>query len=299
MEQFQPRRILAATDFSHVATHALRHAVAIAKKFGARISVIYAEPFLSPVEGPVDFYFDNIPRMKEALEKRLLAYTDTHVGPADTDVVVDMPAGAIVSTADRINADLIVMGTHGRKGIRHAILGSVAESVVHETNRPVLTVHTLGGQEVPEEPPMNTIFCPVNFTDVARKALEHAAVLATAFGSKLVVLHVVERAEELEDGGDLVRLRAWIPESLRQQFDYRKIMLTGHAAGPIIDFARSVSADMMVIGAQHRRFADTTVVGTTSERLIRHSPCPVLTVIRGVETGKPEEIEEPLEAVVH
>lgn len=288
MERYHPRRILAATDFSDVATNALRFAVAIARKFQSKISLIYAEPFLPPLEvmqGPVDFYFENIPEMKEALERRLLDYADTHLAGAagtETNVVIDSPSGAIVSSAEKLNADLIVMGTHGRSGLRRALLGSVAETVVHETNRPVLTVRAADGNGE-HEPAFRTVLCPVNFTAVARKALEHAASIAEAFGAKLVVLQVMERAELLDEGEGLQRLRAWLPENLREGCEYRRLVLDGHAAGPIVDFASSIHADVMIVGAQHQRFADETVVGTTTERLIRHAPCPVLTVIRSVE----------------
>jgi Universal stress protein UspA and related nucleotide-binding proteins len=298
MENFHPRRILAATDFSDVSTNAMRFAVAIAQKFQSRISVIYAEPFLPPLEvmqGPVDFYFENIPEMKQALERRLLDYADTHiagVAGTETDVVIDSPAGAIVSSAEKLDADLIVMGTHGRSGLRRALLGSVAESVVHETNRPVLTVRTADGG-LAHEVAFRIVLCPVNFTLVARKALEHAAVISQAFDAKLIVLHVIERGEYLDEGEDLNQLRAWCPEDIQSLCEYRRLVLDGHAAGPIIDFAKSYHADLMVVGAQHRRFADTTVVGTTTERLIRHSPCPVLTVIRKVESRIEEEIQEP------
>lgn len=297
MEKFRPRRILAATDFSDVATNALRFAVAIASKFQSRISVIYAEPFLPPLEvmqGPVDFYFENIPEMKEALERRLLDYADTYVTGVpgtETDVVIDSPAGAIVSSAEKLDADLIVMGTHGRSGLRRAILGSVAETVVHETNRPVLTVRTADGGA--HEASFRNVLCPVNFTAVARKALEHAASIAEAFSANLIVLHAMERAEFLDEGEGMEKLRTWLPESVRETCEYRRLVLDGHAAGPIIDFARSLNADLMVVGAQHKRFADATVVGTTTERLIRHSPCPVLTVIRSVEAGVDETVEKP------
>jgi nucleotide-binding universal stress UspA family protein len=96
---------------------------------------------------------------------------------------------------------------------------------------------------------------------VARLAVDHAAALATAFSADLVIAG---------------------------QSQYKELVLTGRPAETIIEFAHTVGADLLVIGAQHRRFFDDTVIGTTSERLIRHSSTPVLTVV-GAETAPSEE----------
>jgi len=84
------------------------------------------------------------------------------------------------------------MGTHGRSGINWMMLGSVTEKVLHETDRPVLTVREKRGITNGASVSVRQVLCPVNYTDVAAKALEHAVAISECFDAELSVLHVVE-----------------------------------------------------------------------------------------------------------
>ena len=99
------------------------------------------------------------------------------------------------------------------------------------------------------------------------------------------LVHVVEAGRNEPHEGDLEALRAWIPHDIRHRCLYKELVIRGHAAETVIDLAQKLETDMIVIGAQHRRFVDTTVIGTTTERILRHAHCPVMTVIRKVEAS--------------
>lgn len=280
MASFRPTRILVPTDFSPLATLALRHAVELGRRFHAELSLIYADTFLPPIdyiEVPSAAYVDGVPQLKEATEKKLGAYLAEHVPgdiSADAWVEVDSPIHAIVHAAASRECELIVMGTHGRTGWRRALLGSVTENVLREVDAAILTVREGQG----EVPSYRRILCPVNYTDIAMRSLEHAVAFADAFAAELVVMNVIERAAQEQHSAALEQLRGWVPKEISDRCEYKELVLHGHPAEETIEFARRMQADLIVVGAQHRRFSDATVIGTTTERITRHAFCPVLTV---------------------
>ena len=134
-------KILFPTDFSPASDQALRWATALARDSGATISIVHVEePPLAYGGGEMYIGFDE-ESTREELRKTLM-----HVVPGDHNVpyehklLVGDPAGAIVHAAETENADLIVMGTHGRTGLTRFLMGSVAEAVVRRAKCPVLTV---------------------------------------------------------------------------------------------------------------------------------------------------------------
>ena len=142
------KKILAPTDFSESAREAVSYAVELASTFGAQLTLFHAyqtPAYLLP-EGSIlagsDLIVDIMNRASEALEaakKELEGKV-----PVDTLLVEGLPFVQIVTAAQEGGYDLIVMGTHGRTGLRHVLLGSVAERVVRRAECPVLTVRQRG-----------------------------------------------------------------------------------------------------------------------------------------------------------
>jgi nucleotide-binding universal stress UspA family protein len=140
------KTILVPTDFNELATAALREAVRIARPCGATIVLLYADTF----EPPAEFTATQVESLKEAIAgsrraaaEELGRYAEEHIPPEVKHVVIvrnELPVPAIVRTADEWNADLIAMGTHGRGVVARLLFGSVAEGVLRQTKRPVLTV---------------------------------------------------------------------------------------------------------------------------------------------------------------
>jgi nucleotide-binding universal stress UspA family protein len=144
-------KILVPFDFGDPAFRALAYARTLAEKLGASIELLHvvADPRLAflplgPGEGlpyalPRGFVEDVLARGKAKLE-RALSSTDRQALRATTKVAVGEARKEILACAEEAEANLIVMGTHGRKGVSHAVLGSVAERVVREAKCPVLIV---------------------------------------------------------------------------------------------------------------------------------------------------------------
>lgn len=117
-------------------------------------------------------------------------------------------------------------------------------------------------------------------TEVAFKALGHAVAVSKCFEAELLVLHVIEsHAEDVTEQIEHARLCSWIPDETRARCSLKEIVRRGNAAEQIIEMASSTACDIVVLGAQHKRFSDATVIGTTTLRVTRHAPCPVLTVV--------------------
>jgi len=253
-------RILVPTDMSEFATLALEYALLIRARLGSQITLLYAEEFefLLTAEYPVSFYFDNVTAAKSHAHELLRNCAKRHIADMTgvrTLVVDQVPARAIVNTADDINADLIIMGTHGRHGLRGTLLGSVTERVLRDTGRPLLTVlpSTARGRAVA----IRKILCPVNDTAISDYALDYARTFAEVFDAEMDVINVP----------------------------------ADDAASRVLEIADRTDVDLIVIGAQHTRFSDATVIGTTTERITRFAKQPVLTVMRHVLHEKEREVD--------
>ncbi|HET8797396.1 MAG TPA: universal stress protein, partial [Thermoanaerobaculia bacterium] len=139
------------------------------------------------------------------------------------------------------------------------------------------------------------ILCPVNFSDVARESLRYAANLAETFHARLTIVHVLESDEVTNLTADEERVRQWVAPELRARCSYREVVVRGGPAERVLDCAEDLEADLLVVGAQHKLFRDATVIGTTTERLIRFASCPVLIVPRPARRGR-SEVESEVEA---
>lgn len=140
------RQILVAVDFSEVSARALRVAVRLARKLGANLKVVHAVPLQAasmPMEGGAVYIEDLHARQVEEARGRLAEFVEEHGGSgiaSDYCVRPGDPASEISRAAEELGADLIVVGTHGRTGLSHLLMGSVAENVLQEAAVPVLCV---------------------------------------------------------------------------------------------------------------------------------------------------------------
>ena len=285
MGNFGYERILVPTDMSDFATLALRYAALLREGLGSQLTLLYADETYFPIdvlEMPIGYYLEQAPATKEKLQQRLREHASAHLPdvPLETMVVTDTPARAIVHTAKEMRADLIVMGTHGRRGWRRALLGSVTENVLHETDRPVITV-TPGILEEGQAPRIRRVVCPVNFTYVARESLHHAAAMAEAFDAELFVVYVAEGVQPPQLAEVEAAFSLWVDPAVRGREKYELTVVgEGDPAERVLSTVADVDADLIVLGAQHKFFSDATVIGTTTQRITRFARCPVMTVVR-------------------
>src|SRR5262245_10922053 len=141
-------RILVPTDFSESSDAALAYARVLADKFGASLHVlhVFESPFLAGGVTP-ELFIDDSPAVQSELLETAKSKLHHRVTPGDrelyratTESVSGHGARAIVDYATERKMDLVVMGTHGRSGVAHLLMGSVAEKVVRSAPCPVMTV---------------------------------------------------------------------------------------------------------------------------------------------------------------
>lgn len=285
MSTFQPKHVLCPTDFSEHSAAALRAAGGIAKAFGARVIVLHAQR----MEVPVYFTAAQTKALRAQLRRSARAawgFVNDFAAqylPADVEhsvlLMEEDPVTAILTVLKDLRAGLVVMGTHGRTGLARIRLGSVTESVLRQVSVPVLTV-------APRLKPsaalgmIRRVLCPVNYSDLARAAFEHAVALAEKTGATLLLAHVQENAAESEATDPLRELCDWVPAEVRSRCEVKEVVKQGSAAEQIVAEAKASRIDCIVVGAHPRSFLGTILFGSTTELVIRNAPCPVLAVIR-------------------
>ena len=278
------KRILTPVDLGSSSIAALHYTSIFAKRFGSSVTLVYADELASLFADydPAWVAYHVQPQSEGfRIEDSLRAFAAEHLRDVEspaTIVVPEHPVKAIIRAATETNADLIVMGTHGRRGWRRALAGSVADGVVRAAARPVLVVPEQRHRSAhPEE--VTRVVCPVNFTEAARTAVVCAAGVAAAFDAELIVVHVAEvpiaDTESIQE-----YFRQWLGEEIRARSSFRELVLRGGAAERVLDCVEDVNADLLVLGAEVKWLRNESVIGTTTERLLRFSPVPVLTVAR-------------------
>jgi len=277
MAPFAPKLILVPVDFGETSAHALRYAGALAERFSAHLLVIYADAFIPPVDftgTPTATFGISRGAMIDESAEDLIRYAEQNISPAvpyDTRIVVESPVRAILDQAAEAGCDLIVMGTHGRSGVRRLVVGSVTETIMRTSSAPVIAVNALST----ESAGVARVLCPVTYTEACRNALRRAAALTDSRKAPLILLRTVTANDARGTADELMRLRAWVPPELVDRCELK--VIPAHAtADQILAMANATHADLIAIGAERGEgFADT-IRGTIAERVVQHSGCPVL-----------------------
>lgn len=292
-------RILCPIDLSDPSRRALDHAVAIARWYGAAITVLRVIPSIMPIvsdTGVLPYPFVPITAADRAqLRADTEAFVSREAGgpPMDTLVVDGDPSREILDHADRLGAGLIVMGTHGLRGFDRLLLGSVTERVLRRAPCPVLTVPLGAPDAVPSTPGLyKRILCGVDFSPASIAALRVAASIAKEADARLIVAHAVEHialwplpagAPDVESLEHKAReaargvLRGAITDDVRVYAHVEEIVASGKAYRALLQIAEARGVDLIVAGA-HGGLAGLLHFGSTTNHLVRAASCPVLTV---------------------
>ena len=291
--------IICPVDFSEPSVRALAHAAALARWYDAQLTVLHVVPTFEPIQVRGDLgdpvrVVTPMPR-ERVLEEMSRTLNLAAVSPRATPIAeAGDPQETIIDQAVSKKADLIVMGTHGRRGFKRLLLGSVTEAVLREAPCPVLTVPLKATASVSEAVTFKRILCPVDFSPSALQALGFALDLARQADGRVTLLHVVEwlaedeprasvpfsvpefRRHVVEDAQE--RLRNLVAEESRTWVEIDDVFVFGRAHREILRAAETKPADLIVMGAQGRGGIDLALFGSTTQQVVRGARCPVLTV---------------------
>lgn len=296
----QIQKILVPHDFSDFSEHAMRYALKVASTCEAELHLVFAEVLYGddapPPERSKETSFARALRdlgLSVDLERGVAHYEDTEITIVHRIIRDVAPAPALVNYADDEDIDLIVMSTHGRRGLRRLLLGSVANEVLRTAPCSVLTVRKPGAaDDVPGT--VRSILVPIDFSKYSKAALRTAKAFAKLADARLDLLHVIEddlhpafytiAAQSIYDIDPEIDQKA-IAE-MRQmdegtpedgvKTDYH--VRDGHAARTIIDFAEEVGSDLIIMSTHGLRGLEHFFMGSVAEKVVRRASVPVLTV---------------------
>jgi nucleotide-binding universal stress UspA family protein len=307
------KNVLCPVDFSDISRHAFDRAVAIARANQAVVTALHIVqvqtaatllPYMAPESlGP--FPLPEIDRDRIATELKSFLALDQPLDVQVVCLVTDAPDvhREVLVHADRLPADLIVMGTHGRSGFQRLVLGSVTEKVLRKARCPVLTVPGTLPDVVPvASAPFRRILCAADFSECSVAGLRYAQALAEQHHAQLAVVHVIEEFPAIYDPligppVDFAAYRAsaetvsrkWlrdaVPASVRRVVKVEELLTFGKPHQEIVRLSEEWGSDLIVLGIHGRNVVDRLVFGSTAERVVRHAPCPVLTVRNGAHAA--------------
>lgn len=265
MNAFTPRRILIPSDLSGAA----RRARAWAERFAAP-DAAYEALFVHEA-APVPVLGLPTPPMSRATRAALSARLKKILPGAGVEVHEGDPVAAILRRGAR--KDLIAMCTHGRKGLDRALFGSVAEAVTRDAPCPVLVLRAAPVKTGP-------VLAPVNLAPYSYKGLLLGAQAAARLGAELDVLFVSpDKSRGPNPRFFLNGMLARLPADLRAAVKPRLIVRAGDPVREILAEAKKHS--LLVLAAHRKSLLADLVLGTTVERVLRHSPVPVLAAPSG------------------
>jgi nucleotide-binding universal stress UspA family protein len=299
------QQILCPIDFSETSTRAAEQAVAIAGLYGAYISALHVcMPVMMPVpdeplpEDPLSGH-----TAQPARDRLAACFGAAKAAGIRVDVLIDGgdPAGDILDRAVQLAPDLIVMGTHGISGVERLVLGSVTEKVLRKATCPVLTVPPHA--RATAQAPFRQVLCAVDFSDWSLEALKLATSLAQESGAALTIVHVlewpwheppppafddlpIEQANSLRsyrqylETTALTRVGTLVPDTLPGRISVAPRVCHGKSYVEILRVAAEDQADLIVLGVHGRRAIDVLLLGSTTNQVVRHATCPVLTLRR-------------------
>lgn len=281
------RRVLFPTDFSEAAARAFPQAAFLADWHDAELHIV------NVTEGREE-PADALPVEPETLSE-WFRESGTDAGP-DWDAlpvvqkqVSGEPAERLVSYVEDRDIDLVVMGTHGRRGVRRMLLGSVTEEVIRGADCPVLTVRT----DAPEAPrtAVRRILVPVDFSEASETAVLHAKEIAQTYGAEIHLLHVIEEVvypsaygvemPPISSEEVTARLEQSLGNMAREGIGYEHVQISvtvGYAPLTILDYVEDNEMDLLVIATHGRSGLDRVLLGSVAERVLRQSPIPVFVV---------------------
>jgi len=142
------KKIVFGTDFSENSNYAFRYALSLAQKYGAVLVLIHVVSEPTDLNG---FYVPHISfekleeEVREGAKRMMDRFCQTYLkdyGNYEASIERGLPFASIIKKAEEVDADLIVVGTHGRTGLDHVLFGSTAEKVVRKSPIPVMTIRT-------------------------------------------------------------------------------------------------------------------------------------------------------------
>lgn len=293
-------RILVTHDFSEGSRLALDYGIEYAMENGAQLHFMHVEVLHDTLissdeqkktKGQI-LYEKLRADILQSLEKQNYQYAD--LKSIRYTVSRDVAAApAILGYCKEHNIDLVIMGTHGRRGFKHKLLGSVTEEVIRFAPCTVFTVREQSEFKSLEHN-LNLITVPIDFSEHSQAALTYAKELAEKFDATLNLVHVIEEKvhpifhsagvfsvydmhPDIEETV-LAELKKTVEATRGPVVPVEYSILSGNPAAELVKWMEKKKSDLAVISTHGLTGIDHALLGSVTEKLIRRAPSPVIVV---------------------
>jgi nucleotide-binding universal stress UspA family protein len=304
MKRAMIRNILVPVDFSEMSIQSIKTARRLARRFGASIHLAhvrqfdYASGFFLPAP-PMDPFpvmtHEQDAEKNAAKDLQVLA-RECAVPLATCHILSGGPAfDETCRVAQKIPADLIVMPTHGRTGLKRVFLGSTAERIVQHSPCPVFVVREKKRRS--KTGPLysiNTILVPVDFSDCSREGLQYAIGFANEFGARIILLHATYLGYIYSSEGTAIYDIPALQKAARKNAErhMRQFVRTVNCGGvrfetaftdgsPVLDicsFAKEHDVDLIITSTHGLTGLKHALIGSVAEQVVPRASCSVLVV---------------------
>jgi len=281
------KRILVATDLCPISLLALRHALGIARRYHATVSVLHViDPSIYGLAGPEGISADADAAMRQAEDIEAGLRSEGYLEGVRYESLVGVGPvwRTIADMVEEKHTALLVLGTHGRTGLRKFAMGSVAESAFREAPCPVLTVGPRVLRAKSSGAEAKHFLVPTDLSLESQNALPYGTSLAEATGGDLTLLHVRDDRVGSNDADAAesvaaakARLREFLQLHPAAQAITPIIVQAGRPADAIVAFAKEHRMDLIVMG--RRAWApDSQPMWRTAYAVVTQACCPVLSM---------------------
>ena len=291
--------ILCTTDLSELSNRSIAAGVALAKEFNAKLYVCHV------VDLTIQAAYGDVVLAPLELQNQTTQYAHDHIsefiGEQDVNwealVTTGHPSDEIAKLVSEHRIDLTVVATHGRSGLKRLVLGSVTERLMRILPCPILIVKSLESDTAPIQHiglNIEKILVGCDFSPYSELAFQYGLSLAQEFESEVHLVHVIETPAykgmmkfSIDPGEEFKnelharieeKLSLMIPTDSMAWCDPKIVLLNGYPHEEIIRHASLNNIDLIVLGIRGRNLIEALFTGSTTDRVLRQSNCPVLSV---------------------
>jgi len=280
------KNILFPTDFTSISESALPYALALARLYGSKLFVTHAvapeTPLaipLEPIPIEMDPYWQDARRdLAEFLETESIR-TTAREGILEQGNLREV----IEDVIERHAIDLVVLGSHGRHGLKKLVLGSSAEEIFRSASCPVMTVGPRAAALDPKSASFRQVVFATDFSHGSLHALPYALSIAEENQAELTLAHFIPMVPSLHQEGvrdqEMKRLRGLIPVDAEDWCKPHCVVGFDFPAEGILTLAAEQQADLIVMGVHGRGARSSAhLPWAIAYEVVCHAACPVLTV---------------------
>ncbi len=296
---FSVRTILVPVDFSDASKKAVGYGLSLALELEATLVLAHVIPvapalnYTFPLEGksvPDEFIEETRARLADLIDEEYRGGLK-HREIAMAGEVEE----SVMSLAESEGADLVIMGTHGRRPFERWFLGSLTERIIRKIHVPILTVSHLDSSHAISKPhpvQMERILYATDLSRVAERAVDLAAAFAHRFSAQLHIVHVRRPLPGYAGTNIMVRpdderkvaeniekqLASSVPEAVRRLPNVTLRVIDGNPYDALLGYVDDHAIDMIILNTQSRSGLDRALLGAVAERIVRGAHVPVLSV---------------------